>query len=152
MRPYLVAAIVALAAGAIEAGPARAADFRSIAENGVVLYDGPSTRAKRVFVASRGLPVEIISTDGTWMKIRDPSGDLTWVDRKALSERRTVVVIASVADVREGASDTAPVVFKAAQGVAMDLVDSGGATPGWVRVRHRDGTGGFVRLREIWGV
>ena len=42
--------------------------------------------------------------------------------------------------------------FQAGQGVALDLVDQAGATPGWVRVRHRDGTGGFVRLREIWGV
>jgi SH3-like domain-containing protein len=127
------------------------AEYRSIGEAAAVMYDGPSTRATRVFVASRGLPVEVISSDGTWVKVRDPGGDLAWVERKVLSDRRTVLVTSAVADVRRAADEASPVQFQVAQGVVLELLDQAGAQPGWVRVRHRDGTLGFIRLREIWG-
>lgn len=146
-------ALTIAAAGLLFApGAAIATDFRSIAEGGAVMYDGPSLRAQRVYVASRGLPVELISTDGTWVKVRDAAGDLAWVEGKVLSERRTVVVIVPIADVRQAASEQSALVFQAGQGVALDLADQAGTTPGWVRIRHRDGTGGFVHIREIWGV
>ena len=31
-------------------------------------------------------------------------------------------------------------------------VESAPATPGWIRVRHRDGASGFVRVSQVWGV
>ena len=129
-----------------------AADYRSVGDTGAVLYDGPSVKARPVYVASRALPVEIISTDGTWMKVRDPSGDLAWVDRKFLSEKRTVVITVPIADIRQNPDDDAPVAFQAAQGVGLDYIEQTGVPPGWVHVRHRDGTVGFVRISQIWGV
>jgi SH3-like domain-containing protein len=129
---------------------AAGAEFRSIGEAAAVLYDAPSTRATRLYVASRSLPVEIISTDGAWVKVRDPLGGLSWVERKALAERRTVIVTAPVADVRQRAEDAAPVVFQAQQHVVLELVEAGAT--GWARVRHPDGATGFVRVSQVWGV
>jgi hypothetical protein len=34
--------------------------------------------------------------------------------------------------------------------VILDLVEAGAT--GWVRVRHRDGTTGFARIGQLWGV
>src|SRR5215467_7944027 len=48
--------------------PAAAGEFRSIAENGTPMYDGPSARAKKLFVASRYYPVEIVVTLDPWVK------------------------------------------------------------------------------------
>jgi SH3 domain protein len=142
----LVAIAAVFATGVVRA------EYRSIGEAAAVMYDGPSLRATRVFVASRGLPVEVISSDGTWVKVRDPGGDLAWVERKALSDRRTVLVTSALADVRRAADETSPVLFQVAQGVVLEFHEQTGAQPGWIRVRHRDGTAGFIRIREIWGV
>jgi SH3-like domain-containing protein len=140
-----LAAALALAAAAFPA----AAEFRSLAE-AAVLYDAPSAKAKKLYVASRGTPVDVITFDAGWAKVRDASGELTWVERKVLSETRTVVVSAPVADVRAQAAENAPLAFQAQSGVILELVEAGGT--GWVRVRHRDGASGFVRIGQLWGV
>ena len=148
MRRVALTLGIALAAS-MSAG---AAEYRSIADGGAVMYDGPSTKARPLFVATRNLPVEVISTDGTWVKVRDPGGDLTWVERKLLTDRRTVLVSAPLADIRQRAEEQATLVFQAAQGVVLDLGDQSGVTPGWVRVKHRDGATGFVRINQVWGL
>ena len=50
----------ALAVLALLAPLAASAEFRSIGEPAAVLYDAPSTRANKLYVASRNLPVEVI--------------------------------------------------------------------------------------------
>ena len=138
----------ALVAALATAG-ATAADYRSIAESGVVLYDAPSRAAKPVFVVSRLFPVEVIVNLDAWVKVRDFAGALAWVEKKALSDRRTVLVTAPVAVVRAKPDESAPVSFQAQQNVALELVEA--AAGGWVRVRHADGAAGFVRAEQVWG-
>ena len=43
----------------IAAGSAAAADFRSVADNAVVMYDAPSARATKVFVVAKFTPLEV---------------------------------------------------------------------------------------------
>jgi SH3-like domain-containing protein len=131
------------------AWPAAAGDFRSIAADGTPMYDAPSIHAKKLFVASRFYPVEIVINTDNWVKVRDPSGDLTWVEKKAVSDKRTVIVTGAVADIRQGANDQTPLVFRAKQGVALDVVAPPSA--GWIRVRHTDGQTGYVRIIQVWG-
>lgn len=136
-------------AATFAASPAPAADYRSIAENGAVLYDAPSRAAKPVYVASKFYPVEVIVNLDAWMKVRDAAGGLSWVEKKALAERRMVLVTAPVATVRARPDESAPTVFQAQQNVALELAEV--AAGGWVRVRHADGATGFVRAEQVWG-
>lgn len=138
--------IALLAAGA----PAAGADFRSIAANGTILYDAPSARARRLFVVSQYTPVEVVVSIEGWAKVRDQAGELNWVERKALSELRTVVVTAATAGARQAPSEQAEIAFQASRGVALELVEL--ASEGWVRVRHRDGQTGFMRASQLWGL
>jgi SH3-like domain-containing protein len=140
------AAIVALAF----AWPAAAGEYRSIAENGTPMYDAPSVRAKKLFVASRYYPVEIVINIDAWAKVRDQTGDLTWVEKKALSDKRTVVVTAGFADVRQSPGEQAALVFRAQQGVALDIVEQ--PAGGWIKVRHVDGQLGYVKINQVWGL
>jgi len=128
----------------------RAADFRSIGENAAVLYDAPSARARKLYVIGRSYPVEVIVVVEGWIKIRDAGGELAWIESKALSERRTVMVKTPLADIRQAANDHAPLVFQAEQSVLLDLVELTGT--GWARVTHRDGQSGYVKLSQVWGV
>jgi len=132
------------------AWPASAGEFRSIVENGTLMYDAPSVRAKKLFVASRYYPVEVVINIDAWVKVRDQAGDLTWVEKKALSEKRTVVVTAALADVRQAPSEQAALVFQAQQGVALDLAEP--QAGGWIKVRHADGQVGYVKANQVWGL
>ena len=134
----------------IAAPAAWAGEFRSIGENAATMYDAPSLKANKLFVASRLYPVEIIVQVDSWTKVRDVAGDLAWVEKKNLSDTRTVAVTAALADVRQKAEDGAPLVFQARRGVALEIVELG-AGP-WVKVHHRDGQTGFVRANQVWGL
>jgi SH3-like domain-containing protein len=90
----------------------------------------------------------VVTLEG-WVRVRDPAGELAWLPAKALSERRTVVVTAPAATVRERPEDEAPIAFQAANGVILEYAEPG--APGWIRVRHRDGQAGFVRISQVWG-
>ena len=129
-------------------GAGAAADFRAVADSAAVLYDAPSAKSKKLFVVSQGYPFEIVVVVEGWSKVRDASGDLTWVENKHLTDRRTVLVKAPLAQVRETADDASPVVFQAQQNVLLELVEVAG---GWLRVRHRDGQAGFIRVTQVWG-
>lgn len=129
---------------------AGAAEFRSVADNAVVLYDAPSAKAKKRFILGRGYPVEIVVVVEGWTKIRDAGGELAWIEAKSLTERRSVMVKANIADVRAAAEDKAPLVFQAEQNVLLDLNELTGT--GWARVTHRDGQSGFIKVSAVWGV
>ncbi len=137
------------AAGLGWAGAGAAAEFRSVAENAAVLYDAPSAKAKKLYVVSHGYPVEVLVVVEGWSKVRDAAGELTWIESKQLSDKRTVVVRMPLAQVREAADDNAPVAFQAQQNVLLELLEV--ASGGWLRVRHRDGQSGYVRVGQVWG-
>ena len=126
-----------------------AAEYRSVIENAAVLYDAPSRAAVPLYVVSRQYPLEVIVNLEQWVKVRDHTGSLSWIERRLISERRTVVVTAPSAEVRVRAEDAAPISFVAAQNVALELVEV--APGGWLRVRHTDGSSGFLRATLVWG-
>ena len=128
---------------------AHAAEFRAVAESAAIMYDAPSKASTPVFVASRFYPVEVIVNLEAWVKVRDHTGTLSWIERKSLSEKRTVIVTAPNVEVRSRAEDSAPVAFQATLNVALDLVEI--LPSGWLRVRHADGSTGFVRVGLVWG-
>ncbi len=140
-------ALVVLAMAALPVG---AAEFRSVAENAVVLYDAPSAKAKKRYILGRGYPVEIVVVVEGWTKIRDASGELAWIETRSLSERRSVMVKTTLADVRTAAEDKAPLAFQAEQNVLLDLNELTGT--GWARVTHRDGQTGYIKVSVVWGV
>ena len=139
----LTAAITALG------GTAAAADFRSVT-SAAILYDAPAVRGKKLYVVPRGMPLEAVVINETWVRVRDKSGELTWIERKFLSEQRTVITTAPSAVVREQASDAARPVITVAQDVVLELAEP--PSSGWVKVRHRDGATGFVAIHQVWGL
>jgi SH3-like domain-containing protein len=82
--------------------------------------------------------------------VRDAEGGLAWIEKKYLSDRRSVIVIADRAEVRQKAEEGAPLVFEAEKSVALEYLET--APGGWIKVRHRDGSSGFVRANQIWGL
>jgi SH3-like domain-containing protein len=132
------------------ASAALALDFRAVSVDAAVLYDAPSVRSNRLYVVNRGYPLEVIVVVEGWVKVRDASGALTWIEAKQLTDKqRTVMVRVAVVQVRQKPEDNAPVAFQAQQNVLLEYVDASG---GWIQVRHRDGGSGYVKAQQVWGV
>ncbi|PQO95923.1 hypothetical protein C5614_16765 [Massilia phosphatilytica] len=129
---------------------AAAFDFKTVGAHAVILYEAPSTRSGKLYVAPSGMPVEVVLSYGDWVKVRDASGDMAWTEAKNLSAKRNVIVRVASAKVRSAPDDNASIVMTAEKNVLLELVDPEAGT--WVRVRHRDGTGGYVRASDIWGI
>ena len=144
MRTYIFLFIAGLAT----AGSAHAMDFVSVADGSAVLYDAPSLKAKKLFVVSRYLPLEQVVTLDKWVKVRDSSGTLAWIEKQALSSKRFVVVTVPQAAVRRTPEENAAIVFQAKQQVALERLDG---TGGWLKVRHADGATGYIKDTEVWG-
>lgn len=126
-----------------------ALEFRSVGDAAAVLYDAPSAKARKLYVVGRGYPVEVVVVVEGWAKVRDASGELTWIESRFLSDKRTVMIKVPLAQIRQSADESAPVVFQAQENVLLELVEV--ARGGWLRVRHRDGPSGFVKASEVWG-
>lgn len=125
--------------------------FLSIAENAVVMYDAPSLKAEKLYVASLHLPVEAVVAVEGWIKVRDSSGSLAWVENKFLSQQQYVIVIVPLADIYQAPDDRSELVFQAQEGVVIEWLNTDGDTPGWMKVRHRDGQVGYVKVGQVWG-
>ncbi len=143
------AAFILLISLATAAACAHALDYVSVAEGPAILYDAPSTKARKLFVVSRYWPLEQVVTLNDWVKVRDSSGTLAWIEKRALSGMRFVTVTAAIAMVRQAPEENAPLVFQARQQVALEWLESTGA--GWLKVRHQDGAMGYVSMAEVWG-
>ena len=140
----LCAALLLVGASAVQA-----TEYISVKESHAILYDAPSVKAKKLFVVNRHMPLEQVVVLDSWVKVRDKSGGLYWVEKKALSSTRYVFALLPIVDVLDQPVDGAKRVFQARQQIALELLEATGA--GWIKVRHQDGEVGYVRSTEVWG-
>lgn len=144
-RRIIAASVLGLAAAS-----ALAVDYRSVVVPVAILYDSPSQKGKKLYLIKAQTPVEAVVRLEGWVKVRDAEGTLAWIEVANLAERRTLVVTAPHAEIRESDKAEAPVVSTLDKWVVVDFVEA--AAPGWAKVRHRDGTTGFVRSTQVWGL
>ena len=145
----MIARAVLVLAALAAALPAAAAEYRALGAAPAIVYDAPSAKADRLFVASRYYPFEILVKLDQWTKVRDVNGEIGWVENKALGDRQTVFVTVPLADVRAAPKPDAPLVFEAYKQVLLEVMEP--PADGWVKVRHRDGQQGYIRIAHIWG-
>lgn len=146
IRPLRQVALLALLCGA---STACAVDYVSVGESSAILYDAPSLKAKKLFVVNRYMPFEQIVTLDNWVKVRDRSGGLYWIEKRVLSSKRYVFALPPLLDVRAEPDSGSPRLFQVRQQVVLERLESTGT--GWLKVRHQDGETGYVRSTEVWG-
>ena len=146
LRQRLIAGSILLLASCAAA----AFDFKTVGAHPAILYDAPSAKGGKLFIAPSGMPVEVVLSYGDWVKVRDAAGDMAWTETRNLSAKRNVIVRAASTRVRAAPEDNAAVLMTADKNVLLELVDPE-AGP-WVRVRHRDGIAGYVKASDVWGI
>lgn len=139
----LVLGLCALLAGTA----AVAAEFVSVAEP-AILYDANSLKSKKLYVATRYLPLQQLVVLAGWVKARDATDKVFWIEKRNLSSKRYVVVTAREAIVRASWSSSASLVFRVERQVGLEWLGNVGS---WVKVRHRDGSTGFIKNTDVWG-
>ena len=149
LRTYQVRAVLLVLLLGFHAHSIAALEYLSMADNAVIMYNAPSIKADKLYVVGRYLPVEaVVRVDG-WVKVRDSSGILSWVEQKAVSDKRFVVVIEQEAQVYQAADINSTLVFQAQKDVVLEWLET--SVNGWAKVRHRDGQTGYVKVTQVWG-
>ena len=148
-RRYQVCATVLVLLLGLHGHAVAALEYLSMADNAVIMYDAPSLKADKLYVASRYLPVEAVVKVAGWVKVRDSSGTLAWVEQKAVSDKRFVIVIDLQAEVYQAADRKSPLAFQAQKDVILEWLEP--SINGWIKVRHRDGQSGYVKTTQVWG-
>ncbi|MEG1053089.1 SH3-like domain-containing protein [Janthinobacterium sp. OK676] len=142
---WMAGAVLLLATAA-----SHAVDFKTVGAAPVILYDAPSAKGGKLYVAPRGMPLEVVLSYGEWVKVRDASGEMAWTEAKGLSAKRNVVARAANLKVRASPDDTASPIILVDKGVLLEMSEQ--PSSGWVKVRHKDGQSGYVKTSEVWGL
>ena len=142
---WMAGAVLLLATAA-----SHAVDFKTVGAAPVILYDAPSSKGGKLYVAPRGMPLEVVLSYGEWVKVRDASGEMAWTEAKGLSAKRNVVARAANLKVRASPDDTASAIILVDKGVLLEMSEQ--PSSGWIKVRHKDGQSGYVKTSEVWGL
>lgn len=111
---------------------------------------GPSQEYKIEWVYHRrGLPVKVVRVREGWRLVRDHEGTQGWIASSQLHpDRGAMVVGEGLADIRESASGSSALKWRAEPGVVGKLADCEEA---WCEVDIA-GHKGWMRADRLWGV
>jgi SH3-like domain-containing protein len=132
------------------AGAALAIDYRSVSVPAAILFDAPSLQSKKLYLIKAQTPVEVVVKLEGWSKVRDAEGTLAWLESRNLVDKRTLVVTAPKAEIRQSDKPESPVIAELDKWVAVEFIEP--ASPGWAKVHHRDGATGYIRSTQVWGL
>ena len=147
--PKLLTKLVLCAALAASANAAFALEFRSASKHGAIMYAAPNESAKKVYVVSRGTPFEILAESKEWLRVRDQSGSLAWMQKSDLGKPSLLQVTRTSTVYREANKQSAAV-FTTEAGLLLELLSN--TKTGWLQIKHRDGLTGFIRIEDVWGL
>jgi SH3-like domain-containing protein len=130
-----------------------AAQLVSIAGEGVNMRVAPGTDQPILWKLDKGFPLQVISTRGSWLKVRDFEQSTGWVHRATTQQAPTVIVqvnegLDQMINVREAPDLQAEIVATATYGTVFDVLGTQGS---WVHVRHDQGVTGWVFKELLWG-
>lgn len=114
---------------------------------------GPSTAHPVVWRYSRrGLPLIVVAETETWRKVRDQSGDESWMHRRTLDGKHMVIALTDVM-LRSKPRETASAKAVAAKDSLLALLEcaESGSESDWCKVKADTGHQGYVRAASLWG-
>ena len=95
----------------------------------------------------RDLPVKVVARHENWRKVEDPDGTQGWMAARLLSRTRTAIVTGTIRPMREDASVSAAVAYRAEPGVVGRISD---CKNGWC-LFDVQGRKGWIQTDHIWG-
>ncbi|MDH5299389.1 MAG: SH3 domain-containing protein, partial [Desulfobulbaceae bacterium] len=121
----------------------------SIDGNRVSMRSGPGEKNAVLWELDRGYPLQVIGSQGKWLKVSDFEGDVGWVWVKNINNDPHCIVKRKMINLRSGPGSHYKLVGKAKQGVVLEILTQG--DNGWVKVRHANGMKGWASRNFLWG-
>jgi SH3-like domain-containing protein len=111
---------------------------------------GPGDDYKLLWVYHvRNLPLQVVAETEDWRRVCDPDGQIAWVHRRTVAERRTVLLRPSGDLMLRKRPDAAS--EASATLVSHALADLDACKAGWCRLRVGH-MGGWAPANLLWGV
>lgn len=122
--------------------------WASISVDQARMRKGPSPHVPVMWEYRRkDLPVKVVARHENWRKVEDPDGTQGWMAARLLSRTRTAIVTGEIRAMREDASVSAPVAYRAQPGVVGRISD---CKNGWC-LFDVQGRKGWIQTDHIWG-
>jgi SH3-like domain-containing protein len=125
------------------------AELMSVSFSGADIRTAPSAASSKVVVtASRYYPLEVISTENEYYKVKDYRGRTGYIHKSLLKPVKTVVVTSDKVNVRRGPGTNHDVVTQLAQGESAKVINQ---NDGWVEIQTARGDQGWIADFLVWG-
>lgn len=122
--------------------------WASISVDEARMRKGPSPDVPVIWEYRRkDLPVKVVARHENWRKIEDPDGTQGWMAARLLSRTRTAIVTGDIRPMRDQASASAPVAYRAEPGVVGRITE---CSAGWCLFDVK-GRKGWIQTDHIWG-
>lgn len=123
-----------------------AAEYMSVAKDGINLRSGPDTKSDVLYQLPAGYPLEVVEKKGAWLKVTDYEGDKGWIQESMVNKTPHVIVKVKDGKVRSAPSTTEKVVGNVVKDVILTKVEQKGD---WLKVSHPD-LGGWIHKDLVW--
>lgn len=139
-----------LLTGMLAAAPTRAQapEFLSIKGNTVNIRLKPTTQSDIAWELIQGYPVQVIATQGDWVKVKDFENTLGWVHRPLTSKTPHFLIKGHAVNLRSGPGTQHSVVTKLSQ---YDIVQTLEKRDHWAKVKTAEGEEGWLLENLGWG-
>jgi len=133
---------------AAQSDPVALPYWASISVDEARMRKGPSPDVPVIWEYRRkDLPVRVVARFENWRKIEDPDGTQGWMAARLLSRTRTAIVTDEIRPLREAASLSAAISYRAEPGVVGRITD---CANGWCLFDVK-GRRGWIETGHIWG-
>jgi SH3-like domain-containing protein len=134
-------------------GQASGITMVSVAGEKVNMRKGPSEQYPIIWELGNGFPLQVIGSQGNWLKVSDFENDVGWIYKELVSRKPHLIVKANKdskarINIRSGPGTNYKIVGKAEYGVVFETLQRG---EGWVKVRHEQGLTGWIKRSLMWG-
>ncbi len=120
----------------------------SIKGHKVNLRSGPGKNYEVLWELGRGFPLKVIKSRKGWIKVSDFENDHGWLAANLVNRKPHLVVKKKRVNLRSGPGKKYRLVGRANYGVVFRTLKKRGR---WVKVRHENGTVGWVLRKLLWG-
>ncbi|OKY75848.1 MAG: peptide-binding protein [Desulfobulbaceae bacterium DB1] len=127
-----------------------AAKMVTVAGNELNMRTGPSDTNEVKWVLGKGFPLQVLGSQGKWLKVKDFENDVGWVYGPLTSATPHAVVKIKIVNIRSGPGKKYKLIGQAKYGVVFRVLKK---TPQWVQVRHDEsGKSGWISRNLLWGL
>ena len=141
-----ISAVTAIVLFALSSLAVFAAEYVSVAKDGVNLRSGPGTNYEAIFQLPANYPLQVLAKKDKWIKISDYEGDKGWIYGSLVSSTPYVIVKVNEGNVRKGAGTNNGKVGTVARDVILKKVGQKGE---WFEVSHPE-IQGWVHKNLVW--